>query len=110
MVRVKFIFIQFCLLITVTNFAQQLPVTPQKDTILTSTNDDSFLNNKVKYDAKDSMRIDMVNQKAYLYNNAHVTYEDIKLQAGYIEIDFGKDLVYATSCKDSVGKDLMLKC
>lgn len=96
------------MLITVTNFAQQLPVTPQKDTILTSTNDDSFLNNKVKYDAKDSMRIDMVNQKAYLYNNAHVTYEDIKLQAGYIEIDFGKDLVYATSCKDSVGKDSQL--
>jgi len=96
------------LLITVTNFAQQLPITPQKDTIVSSSNDDSFLNNKVKYDAKDSMRIDIVNQKAYLYNNAHVTYEDIKLQAGYIEIDFGKDLVHATSCKDSVGKDSQL--
>ncbi len=108
LVSVKFIFIQICLLITVAGFAQTVPKTETNDTLKKSISDDSFLNSKVIYNAKDSMNVDMVNQKAYLYNNAHVIYEDIKLTAGYIEIDFGKDLVYATSIKDSAGKDSQL--
>ena len=49
------------------------------------------------------MVFDMLNQKAYLYNNAVVVYEDVKLEAGYIELDFGKDLLYARGIKDSAG-------
>ena len=107
---VKFLFIQLGLLITITSFAQTVPATSVKDstkaTIDTSaTDDESSFKSKVDYYGKDSMLVDMVNQKAYLYNNAHVFYEDIKLNAGYIEIDFGKNIVYATSIKDSAGHD-----
>jgi len=64
----------------------------------------SFLDSKVDYQAFDSAILDKTNQKAYLYNAAVVLYEDLKLTAGYIEIDFGKDIVYATGIKDSTGK------
>lgn len=64
----------------------------------------SFVDSKVTYSATDSMILDMTNQKAYLYNNAVVIYEDMKLQAGYIELDFNKKTVYATGLKDSTGK------
>ena len=114
-VPVKFIFIQFCLLITVASAGQTIAkkektdsLQAKTDTLKKSADTDSFLSEKVTYDAHDSMRVDMDKQKAYLYNNAHVKYEDIKLQAGYIEIDFGKNLVYATSIKDSLGKDSQL--
>ena len=136
-VSVKNIFILVCLLITGTNFAQTGPKTIANDTAISNAdtldsfvssrtrivkdslkgkNDtlkkaiqqDSFLKDKVTYDAKDSILIDMENQKAYLYNHAHVTYQDIKLDAGYIEIDFGRNMVYATSVKDSAGKDSQL--
>lgn len=66
----------------------------------------AFLKEKVTYSATDSMLIDKVNQKAYLFNNAVVLYDGLNLKAGYIEIDFGKNLVYATSIKDSAGKDV----
>ncbi|MCX6294781.1 MAG: putative LPS assembly protein LptD, partial [Bacteroidetes bacterium] len=64
----------------------------------------SFLKDKVSYSASDSMLIDQVNQKAYLYNNAVVVYDGLNLKAGYIEIDFAKNMVYATVMKDSAGK------
>ena len=134
---VKNIFILVCLLITGTNVAQTISENKPNDTaikgidtlnsfaVATHSNvkdslksksdtlkkvvpQESFLKDKVTYNAKDSILIDMENQKAYLYNHAHVTYQDIKLDAGYIEIDFGRDMVFATSVKDSVGKDSQL--
>ena len=76
------------------------------DTIKKTVETNSFLKEKVIYSATDSMLIDKVNQKAYLFNNASVLYDGLTLKAGYIEIDFGKNLVYATSMKDSAGKDV----
>ena len=76
------------------------------DTVKKTVETNSFLKEKVIYSATDSMLIDKVNQKAYLYNNASVLYDGLTLKAGYIEIDFGKNLVYATSMKDSAGKDV----
>ncbi len=89
---------------------QVIPVTDTTqqvvDTIKKTAQTGSFLNEKVIYSATDSMIIDKVNQKAYLFNNAVVLYDGLNLKAGYIEIDFGKDLVYATTIKDSSGKDV----
>lgn len=73
------------------------------DTIIAPTRTNSDLKSPITYNATDSMVFDMVNQKAYLYNNAVVVYEDVKLEAGYIELDFGKDLLYARGIKDSSG-------
>lgn len=99
----KTYFILVCLLISATStvFAFE----PLTDTVIQAETNGSFLKEKVHYTANDSMVIDMVNQKAYLYGNAEVLYEDIKLKAGFIEIDFKGKLVHATGIKDSLGKD-----
>ena len=100
------------MLITATDSAfaiSQLPVdtiAKASDTIQKSLESKPFLKEKVIYNATDSMMIDRVNQKAYLYNNAVVIYDGLNLKAGYIEIDFKNNIVYATSMKDTTGKDV----
>jgi len=93
------------LLITATSYASAIVLTPS-DTAKKAIESKSFLKEKVIYSATDSMLIDKVNQKAYLFNNAVVIYDGLNLKAGYIEIDFGKNVVYASSTKDSAGKDI----
>jgi lipopolysaccharide assembly outer membrane protein LptD (OstA) len=64
------------------------------------------LNSKVDYAAKDSLRFDVKSQKVFLYQDADIKYEDIKLKAAYVEIDFQKNLVNATGLPDSTGQDV----
>ncbi|MCC6691248.1 MAG: LPS-assembly protein LptD, partial [Bacteroidia bacterium] len=77
----------------------------RKDSVVAENDADSPLKSKVKYTANDSMRFDVINQKMYLFGNAEVTYEDLNLKAGYIELDMKKNLVFAQGAKDSLGKD-----
>lgn len=95
-------FILLCLLITASNkvFAYA------SDTLTKTAPEKAFLDDKVDYHAEDSMITDITNQKAYLYNNAIVIYQDMTLKAGYIEIDFKNNVVYAYSIKDSAGKEV----
>ena len=58
----------------------------------------------IKYNARDSLVMDMEKQKAYLFGDAEVDYKDITLNASYIEIDFQKSEIYAKGLPDSVGK------
>jgi lipopolysaccharide transport LptD-like protein len=103
-IPLKSLFILVCLLISAaSNIAAQQITAP--DTLIKKKESASFLKEKVTYSATDSMLIDRVNQKAYLYNNAVVVYEGLNLKAGYIEIDFGKSMVYASTIKDSTGKE-----
>ncbi len=74
------------------------------DTITKPEEKNNFLDEKVTYSATDSLVLDMTNKKAYLYNNAVVVYGDMKLQAGYIELDFGRNMIYSRGIKDSSGK------
>ncbi len=76
------------------------------DTIIAPAQDNSSLKNKITYSATDSMVFDMVNQKVYLYNNAIVVYEDMKLEAGYIELDFGKNILFSRGVQDSAGSSI----
>jgi lipopolysaccharide assembly outer membrane protein LptD (OstA) len=62
------------------------------------------LDAKVEYKAVDSTLFDLVNKKVYLYGQAEINYEDINLQAAYIEINFEKNEVYAKGMPDSTGK------
>ncbi|MCE9539961.1 MAG: hypothetical protein K8R85_12190 [Bacteroidetes bacterium] len=73
------------------------------DTIIQPVQENSFLKEKITYSATDSLVLDMANQKAYLYNNAIVIYEDMRLEAGYIELDFGKNVLFSRGVKDSLG-------
>ena len=66
------------------------------------------LKEKVKYSAKDSIRFDISTQKLYLYCNAEVAYQDLKMNAGYIELDMHKNVAFATGRKDSAGKEVEL--
>ncbi|MFL5763481.1 MAG: putative LPS assembly protein LptD [Bacteroidia bacterium] len=74
------------------------------DTVKKAAGAGSFLKEKVTYSATDSMIIDQSNQKAYLYNNAHVIYDGLDLKAGYIEIDFKNNMVCANGIPDSAGR------
>jgi lipopolysaccharide assembly outer membrane protein LptD (OstA) len=65
--------------------------------------DASILKSLVNYTAEDSMAIMVEENKAYLYNKAHIDYGDITLEAGYIELDWEKNEVYARGVPDSTG-------
>jgi hypothetical protein len=99
---VKSIFIILCLLITAAGSAYAY----QADTLTKTVPQNSFLDDKVDYNADDSTIIDIEHQKAYLYNNAVVIYQDMTLKAGYIEIDFRSNLVCASGMLDSAGKEV----
>ncbi|MCF8303440.1 MAG: LPS-assembly protein LptD [Bacteroidales bacterium] len=62
------------------------------------------LDARVDYQAKDSVVFNMKEQKAYMYNNAKITYQNIKLVANSVDINFPKNLVYAKGTRDSTGK------
>lgn len=64
---------------------------------------ESSFRSKVKYHADDSIMLDNKNNKAILWGNAWVEYEDIKLDAHYLEIDFAKNEVLALGLPDSNG-------
>jgi len=75
---------------------------PEPDTVDIPNND--ALEDVVTYSARDSMRMDLPNQKVYLYGNGHVMYQEIDLKADYIEFSFSSKTVMATYLLDSTGK------
>ncbi len=64
---------------------------------------DDAIEEPIDYKAKDSILFDVGLQKVYLYGEAQINYQDIELKAEYIELDLGKDLVFAIGIKDSSG-------
>lgn len=63
----------------------------------------STFKSKVDYKSVDSTKYDLVNEKVYLWGGAEVKYEDLTLNADYIEIDMKTNLVYAAGLPDSNG-------
>ena len=61
------------------------------------------LNSIVTYSAKDSAVNDISRRFTYLFGDAVVKYEDMELQADYIEIDFKNNELYACGVADSLG-------
>ncbi len=65
-------------------------------------NHESSLEDIVEYQADDSIVMNLQEKKAYLYGNAQIFYQDIKLKARYIEVDFdSKDVFAAGTYNDS---------
>jgi lipopolysaccharide assembly outer membrane protein LptD (OstA) len=56
----------------------------------------SDLDAVVDYQADDSIVLDMTAKKAYLYGNAQILYDDVKLNADFISINFDSKDVFAT--------------
>lgn len=63
----------------------------------------SLLSDKIKYKAKDYVKLSQKDQKIYLYNEAELYYQDTELKAGIIIMDYVKNEVYAGRIKDSLG-------
>jgi len=61
------------------------------------------LMDKVKYRAKDYVRIDQKAKRIYLYNEAEIYYQDTELKAGVIVLDYVNNEVYAGRIRDSLG-------
>lgn len=107
-------FIPFFLLITVLGINGRVmasivlsdTISASVDSVpLRSKNNSGAIDSKVHYTASDSMRFDLDNQKIYLYGNAEVTYEDLNLKAGYMELDMKQNIVFAEGVKDTLGKE-----
>lgn len=62
-----------------------------------------MLLDKVKYKAKELMRIDKKNNTLLLYDEAEMYYQDIELKAGIIVLDYAKQEVYAGRIPDTTG-------
>jgi len=57
----------------------------------------------IDYTAEDSIVGSFDGQKVYMYNNARVVYQQIELQAYFIELDLETKEVYAEGIQDSTG-------
>jgi hypothetical protein len=58
----------------------------------------------VKYQAKDSIRFNVQEKKAVLYNKASVDYGEMSLKSGVITVDYSQNLLTAEGRADSTGK------
>ncbi len=63
----------------------------------------ALLLDKIKYKAKDYVRLSQKDNKIYLFNEAEIYYQDTELKAGVIVMDYIKNEVYAGRMKDSTG-------
>ena len=57
----------------------------------------------INYNAQDSVKIDQKENKIRLYNKAVLTYEEMRLEAGIIVLDYTTNEVYAGRIADSLG-------
>ena len=72
---------------------------PLNDSLLLA---DDF-KSKVSYYAEDSIVYDLDTGMVYLYGKAWMTYEDIRLEADYIDIDFNTKELSSKGAPDSMG-------
>ena len=74
------------------------------DTIKTDTirPKEELLTSIIDYYGENYVYIDKLENKVYLFNNAYITYEDMRIEAGYIILDYNKNEIYAKGI-DSAG-------
>jgi len=65
---------------------------------------ESFIEDKIERSCNDSTVQDFKNNKIYYYGGAKVVYDDITIEADFIEFDFEKRTVFAKGLPDSTGK------
>ena len=90
--------------------APLMPVPIELDTVQTDSiqkdsinGEEGLLTDKIKYKAKDYVKLSQKDQKIYLYNEAEIYYQDTELKAGVIIMDYVKNEVYAGRMIDSLG-------
>ena len=69
-----------------------------------SKEEDPLLEDKIERSCNDSTVQDFKNNKIYYYGDAKVVYEDITIEAAFIEFDFDSRTVFAKGMTDSTGR------
>lgn len=96
-------------LIVATQDLDSIPtaITVTEDTLIAVQDSVRFKNealtDKVTYKATDYERISQREKKIYLYNEAEVIYNDMKINAGEIILNYETNTVFAKGIKDSAG-------
>jgi len=96
---IKFIVIFFLLTLNFNNckvYCQEI----KNDSII--SNDDNLLH-IIDKKANDSINIDISNKKILLYGGAEINYDGIKIESGFIEIDWNNNIITAKPSIDSLG-------
>ena len=89
------------------NVADSVLVSPAQTEAQAKTNN-FMLKAKIDYASADSLSMDLKNKKAWMYGNASIEYEDIKLKAPVISIDFDNNTIHAYASYDSSGKAISI--
>lgn len=103
----RVLFTKLLILLSVHLFANIfLPPDSINKNVKTDTNfiSKDAIKSKINYTAKDSIPIDLQNNRITLYGEAEVTYEDIRLKAAIIEFDWKNSIVTAYGVLDSSGE------
>ena len=71
-----------------------------------TTVQNTFFEAEIQKDAQDSIKLDIINRKAYLYGSAKIKYQQTTITAAYIEIDWIRNTIFATTTLDSLGNKI----
>ena len=71
-----------------------------------TTIQNAFFDAEIQKEAEDSIKLDIIKQKAYLYGNAKIKYQQTTITAAYIEIDWRTNTIFATTTNDSLGNKI----
>jgi len=63
---------------------------------------EEILTGIIDYYGEDYVYMDKLEKKVYMYNDAYITYEDMRIEGGYIILDYNKNEIYAKGI-DSAG-------
>ena len=66
------------------------------------------LKSKVEYSARDSIRFEVDSKLIFLFGDAQITYEDVKVNAGFIQINWNTNEITAQPLIDSLGHETEL--
>ena len=80
-------------------FNEVITDTVKSDTIIPK---EEMLTGIIDYYGEDYVYMDKLENKVYMYNNAYITYEDMRIEGGYIILDYNKNEIYAKGI-DSAG-------
>ena len=82
--------------------------TPKDSLVANNKNSNFSFEDEIIKDAKDSINIGLINKKIFLYGNAKILYKDIKIEAGFIEIDWNTNVITAKPKLDTLGKKIQI--
>ncbi|RYU79747.1 putative LPS assembly protein LptD [Hymenobacter persicinus] len=81
-----------------------LDTTRRSDSLRVAAAPTGDIKTTVKYAAKDSIRFEVENKQAILYDKATVDYGEMSLKAARITVDYAKNLLTAEGAADTTGK------